>query len=211
MARRQRLTARDGNAGHDVQRQCRRCDYAHGTDCCCQRRTNDNDPSSHDRFTYHDDGCHDGIASGPSAIRAGDNHSTNASAAVGESAANPEAAGILAGTIIANRTEASVRYFVEGQTYDLAPLRSVGLQLPRATAVLNLFNCDSGKSESDPACFWDPYLLKQDGFYEVVTGADAGAAANLILREAGAPPANQIWVQNRTGVPRVNHFQQSSG
>jgi uncharacterized protein YgiM (DUF1202 family) len=108
-------------------------------------------------------------------------------------------AGVLEGTIIANRTEANVRFFVEGQVYDLAPLRAIGLPLPRATAVLNLFNCDARQSESDAGCFWDPYLLKQDGFYEVVTGAETGALVSLILREAGAPPANQIWVQNRTG------------
>ena len=73
------------------------------------------------------------------------------------------------------------------------------MPLPRPTAVLNLFNCDARQSENDPGCFWDPYLLKQDGFYEVVNGAEAGALVSLILREAGAPPANQIWVQNRTG------------
>lgn len=108
-------------------------------------------------------------------------------------------AGVLEGTIIANRTEADVRFFVEGQVYDLAPLRALGLPLPRSTAVLNLFNCDARQSENDAGCFWDPYLLKQDGFYEVVTGEEAGALVSLSLREAGAPPANQIWVQNRTG------------
>ena len=108
-------------------------------------------------------------------------------------------AGVLEGTIIANRTDANVRFFVEGQVYDLAPLRASGLPLPRPTAVLNLFNCDARQSETETGCFWDPYLLKQDGFYEVVNGADSGALVNLILREAGAPPANQIWVQNRTG------------
>lgn len=107
-------------------------------------------------------------------------------------------AGVLEGTIIANRTEADVRFFVEGQVYDLAPLRALGLPLPRATAVLNLFNCDARQAES-AGCYWDPYLLQQEGFYEVVTGAEAGALVSLSLREAGAPPANQIWVQNRTG------------
>ena len=108
-------------------------------------------------------------------------------------------AGVLEGTIIANRTDSNVRFFVEGQVYDLAPLRALGLPLPRPTAVLNLFNCDARQSENDAGCFWDPYLLKQDGFYEVVNGAESGALVSLILREAGAPPANQIWVQNRTG------------
>ena len=108
-------------------------------------------------------------------------------------------AGVLEGTIIANRTDSNVRFFVEGQVYDLVPLRALGLPLPRPTAVLNLFNCDARQSENDAGCFWDPYLLKQDGFYEVVNGAESGALVSLILREAGAPPANQIWVQNRTG------------
>ncbi len=107
-------------------------------------------------------------------------------------------AGVLEGTIIANRTEADVRFFVEGQVYDLSPLRAIGLPLPRPTAVLNLFNCDARQSESDAGCFWDPYLLQQEGFYEVVTGR-SWAMVSLSLREAGAPPANQIWVQNRTG------------
>ena len=116
-----------------------------------------------------------------------------------DSALDSQYAGALEGTIIANRTDANVRFFVEGQVYDLAPLRASGLPLPRPTAVLNLFNCDARQSETETGCFWDPYLLKQDGFYEVVNGADNGALVSLILREAGAPPANQIWIQNRTG------------
>jgi hypothetical protein len=108
-------------------------------------------------------------------------------------------AGVLEGTIIANRTDADVRFFAEGQVYDLAPLRALGLPLARPTAVLNLFNCDARQSEIDAGCFWDPYLLRQEGFYEIVNGDESGALVSLILREAGAPPANQIWVQNRTG------------
>jgi hypothetical protein len=108
-------------------------------------------------------------------------------------------AGVLEGTIIANRTDADVRFFAEGQVYDLAPLRALGLPLARPTAVLNLFNCDARQSEIDAGCFWDPYLLRQEGFYEIVNGDGSGALVSLILREAGAPPANQIWVQNRTG------------
>ncbi len=40
-------------------------------------------------------------------------------------------ANALEGTILANRTESSVRFFVEGQTFLLDPLRSIGLDLPR--------------------------------------------------------------------------------
>ncbi|MFN8470473.1 MAG: hypothetical protein U0X20_33270, partial [Caldilineaceae bacterium] len=124
---------------------------------------------------------------------------TEAVTAAPDSTLDSQYAGVLEGTIIANRTDANVRYFVEGQVYDLAPLRASGLPLPRPTAVLNLFNCDARQSENEAGCFWDPYLLKQDGFYEVVNGAESGALVSLILREAGAPPANQIWIQNRTG------------
>lgn len=106
-----------------------------------------------------------------------------------------EYAGPIEGTIIANRTEVNVRFFVEGATYELAPLRSIGLALPRVTAVLNLFNCDATLPESQDGCFWDPYLLDRESFYEVIGGQEVG----LTLQAAGTPPANQIWLQNRTG------------
>ena len=104
----------------------------------------------------------------------------------------------ITGTIIANRTEAKLRFFVEGATYDLDALRSIGVALPRATAVLNLYNCDANTPESKD-CFWDPYLLDKNGFYEIINGADAGKTVSLSLRQAGTPPADRIWVQNRTG------------
>ena len=106
--------------------------------------------------------------------------------------------GAITGTIVANRTEANVRFFVEGATYNLAALRSLGLNLPRSTAVLNLYNCDASTPESKD-CFWDPYLLDQAGFYEVVKGSDAGKTVDLSLRQAGTPPTDRVWVQNRTG------------
>jgi hypothetical protein len=107
--------------------------------------------------------------------------------------------GPIQGTIIANRTQSAVRYFVEGQTYELDPLRSQGLSLPRDTAVLNLFNCDAATPQNQSGCFWDPYLLNRDRFYEIVSGREAGKNVGLVLQEAGAPPVNQIWVQNRLG------------
>lgn len=115
-------------------------------------------------------------------------------------------AGPILGTIVANRTTSQVQFFVEGQTYSLDPLRSAGVELARPTAALNLFNCDAGSSQAQLGCFWDPYLLVRDGFYEVVSGKDAGALASLILREAGAPPTNQIWIQNRTGLREEVYF-----
>lgn len=107
---------------------------------------------------------------------------------------NPQ--GVIEGTVIANRTDSTVQFFVEGKTWQLDPLRSAGVELARATAVLNLLNCDATSSDQS-ACFWDPYLLQRDGFYEVVTGAEEGAQVNLVLRAAGAPPTDQIWIQNR--------------
>jgi len=108
-------------------------------------------------------------------------------------------AAVLEGTIIANRSDAPIRFFVEGRTYEVAPLRSIGLSLLRDTAILNLFNCEATKDDTDIGCFWDPYLLVRDGFYEVVIGQQLGQDILLSLRTAGAPPANQIWIQNRTG------------
>ena len=108
-------------------------------------------------------------------------------------------AAVLEGTIIANRADAPIRFFVEGRTYEVAPLRSIGLTLLRETAVLNLFNCEATKDDADAGCFWDPYLLLRDGFYEVVIGQQIGQDILLSLRTAGAPPSNQIWLQNRTG------------
>ena len=123
-----------------------------------------------------------------------------------ESTATPNAtnldeeySGILEGTILANRTEVQVRFFVEGRTYEIAPLRALSLSLPRDTAVLNLFNCAASQSDTDAGCFWDPYLLTRDSFYEVIIGQELSEAISLVLREAGAPPSDQIWIQNRTG------------
>jgi len=116
-----------------------------------------------------------------------------------EQVLDEEYAGPIEGTIIANRTESNVRFFVEGATYELAPLRSVGLTLPRVTAVLNLFNCDANLPETQEGCFWDPYLLDREGFYEIVPNSETGSATGLTLQAAGTPPGNQVWVQNRTG------------
>lgn len=120
-------------------------------------------------------------------------------ATVDATAIDGEYSGILEGTILANRTDAQVRFFVEGQTYEIAPLRAISLNLPRDTAVLNLFNCEASKSDADAGCFWDPYLLTRDGFYEVIIGQELGEEISLALQTAGAPPSNQIWIQNRTG------------
>lgn len=118
--------------------------------------------------------------------------------------ANPE--GIIEGTVVANRSGAVVRFFVEGKTWQLDPLRSAGIALSRPTAVLNLFNCDVNTSAAQEDCFWDPYLLERDGFFEIVPGAEENADVSLVLRAAGAPPANQIWIQNRSGKEEQLYF-----
>ena len=111
---------------------------------------------------------------------------------------NAQIEGALSGTILANRTNVAVKFFVEGNTFTLPPLRSVGLELPRVTAVLNLYNCAAETAETEEGCYWDPYLLDRDGFYEIISGAEAGVTLNLTLQAAGSPPVDQVWVQNRS-------------
>ena len=127
---------------------------------------------------------------------------TNASPS-GNGAMESEYDEVLEGTILANRTASSVRFFVEGETYLLDPGRSIGLDLPRPTAVMNLYNCDVNRPETETDCYWDPYLINQNGFYEIVTGAEEGVAVDLTLREVGEPPADQVWIQNRSGTSEV--------
>ncbi len=118
----------------------------------------------------------------------------------------PAPEGVVAGTVIANRTNALVRFFAEGSTYDIAPLRSAGLALNRPSNVVNVYNCDAALGVNQTGCYWDPYLLERDGFYEIVTGKDSGALKSLILREAGTPPEGQVWIQNRAGREEEVYF-----
>lgn len=106
--------------------------------------------------------------------------------------------GSLTGTIIANRSEESARFFVEGVTRELAGGQSQGLDLPRASTVLSLYNCPASVPESTAGCFWDPYLVERDGFYEIYDAPATSSQVTLLLREAGSPPTDQVWVQNRT-------------
>ncbi len=105
----------------------------------------------------------------------------------------------LDGTIIANRSQEDARFFVEGSVYVLTAGRSQGIPLPRPSTVLNLFNCPAATPETQAGCFWDPYLVQQDGFYELYSSPGTSGISQLLLREAGTPPADQVWVQNRTG------------
>ncbi len=113
---------------------------------------------------------------------------------------------VLTGTILANRTEVTATFFLDGQLYELPPLRSTSAVLQRPLTVMTLYNCEidaqtDSTAATDEACFWDPYPVRQDGFFEIVNGAESGAALSLILQEAAPPPDNQIWIQNRTGHP----------
>jgi hypothetical protein len=64
--------------------------------------------------------------------------------------------------------------------------------------VLNLFNCPGNVAVDTAGCFWDPYLIQQDGFYEIYDSPASDAQTKVLLREAGAPPTGQVMVQNRT-------------
>ncbi len=105
----------------------------------------------------------------------------------------------VTGTILANRTDNTARFFLEGEVTVLEPRRSIGFQLPRVSAVLNLYTCDASAPETQSGCYWDPYLLERDGFYEIHDISQVKGLPSLMLRVADTPPANQIWMQNRTG------------
>lgn len=104
----------------------------------------------------------------------------------------------LVGTIFNNLSSYSARFFLEGNTYLIAPGSARGIQLPRQTSVLNLYNCDAEVAES-ATCFWDPYLVQSEGLYDIYEATAQAGASRLLLRESGAPPSDQVWVQNRTG------------
>lgn len=106
----------------------------------------------------------------------------------------------LSGTIISNRGSHTARFFIEGQTIELAPSRATSFELPRSSTVLNLYNCAASTPESNVDCFWDPYIVQRDGFFEIYQSRPAGVntVARLMLRAADTPPLNQVWVQNRS-------------
>ena len=112
----------------------------------------------------------------------------------------PDQSQPLGGTIISNRTNYGARFFLEGQVYRIGPFGSAGLDLARDTAVLNLFTCDAATPETQDNCYWDPYLLQRDGFYEVFDESAVVGLPILTLRDAGAPPGDQVWIHNRTGI-----------
>lgn len=112
----------------------------------------------------------------------------------------PVEAGPLQGTIVTNRTNYAARFFLEGQVYRLEPFASTELEVPRVTAVLNLFSCDASAPDNQSGCYWDPYIVEQDGFYELVDESSVVGLPSLILRNANQPPEDQVWIHNRTGI-----------
>ena len=105
----------------------------------------------------------------------------------------------LRGTIVSNRSTYAARFFLEGQVYRVEPSSSTGTELARATSVLSLFTCDASTPETQDGCFWDPYLLQRDGFYEIVDQSSVAGLPTLTLRDANIPPEDQVWIHNRTG------------
>jgi hypothetical protein len=106
--------------------------------------------------------------------------------------------GIVDGTILANRTDMTIKFFVEGQIYEVATLRSIGLDLPRSSTVLNLYNCDTSIPETEETCYWDPYMVDRFGFYDIVVEDGISGIAKVTLSEAGGPSGAAIWIQNKS-------------
>jgi len=106
--------------------------------------------------------------------------------------------GIVDGTILANRTDMTIKFFVEGQIYEVATLRSIGLDLPRSSTVLNLYNCDTSVPETEEGCYWDPYMVDRFGFYDIVVEDGISGIAKVTLSEAGGPSGATIWIQNKS-------------
>jgi len=102
------------------------------------------------------------------------------------------------GTIISNRSGYQISFFLEGTIYTLDPSQGISLGLPRSASMLSLYGCNSLNTINQNGCYWDAYLLEQDGYYEIISGAEAGQATNLILQEVETKPIPLVWIQNRT-------------
>ena len=112
----------------------------------------------------------------------------------------------LSGVIVTNRTNYAVRFFLEGEVYRINPFDSTSFELPRATAVMNLYTCDAETPETQDGCYWDPYIVQSEGFYEVLDESATVGLPSLMLRDVNTPPENQVWIHNRTGVTETIVF-----
>ena len=104
---------------------------------------------------------------------------------------------VLTGTIVLNRTEKSIFFFLDNDLYELPANRATGLQLARPLAGLTIFTCAS--DVDDATCEWISYPIRRSAFYEVSADADTPEPANLRLAVAAPPPLETAWIQNRTG------------
>ncbi len=113
----------------------------------------------------------------------------------------------LQGTMVANRTNYEARFFLEGRVYQVGPFNSANLNIARSSSVMNLYTCDASTPESQEGCFWDPYVVQSDGFYEIVDESAVVGLPELMLQNVNGPPANQVWIHNRTGVTETIVFR----
>jgi len=104
---------------------------------------------------------------------------------------------VLTGTIVLNRTEKPIFFFLENDLYELPANRATGLALVRPLAGLTLFDCAA--DVEDVICAWVAYPIRRSAFYEINVDPSAVAPANLRLGLATPPDLETAWIQNRTG------------
>ncbi|MBI3957592.1 MAG: SH3 domain-containing protein [Chloroflexi bacterium] len=105
---------------------------------------------------------------------------------------------VVTGTIVLNRTEKALFFFLDNDLYELPANRATGLLLARPLAGLTLFTCAADVTD-DAACQWISYPIRRSAFYEVSADAAATGSANLRLAVAAAPSLDAAWIHNRTG------------
>lgn len=105
---------------------------------------------------------------------------------------------LLTGTIVVNRTDGAIFFFLGNDLYELPGQRATGLLLERPLAGLTLYTCAADVTD-DPACDWLPYPIRRGAMYEVRPDPAVENAAQLRLGLAAPPPLDVAWIQNRTG------------
>jgi len=105
---------------------------------------------------------------------------------------------VLTGTVVHNRSDVSVFFFLDNDLYQLPPNRGVGLAMERPLAALTLFSCAAEVTE-DPTCDWISYPIRRSALYEISADAAVPGQANLRLDLATPPPLDAAQIQNRTG------------
>lgn len=105
---------------------------------------------------------------------------------------------VLTGTVVHNRSDVSVFFFLGNDLYQLPANRGVGLAMARPLAALTLFTCAAEVTE-DPTCDWVSYPIRRSALYEISADAAVPGQANLRLALASPPPMDVAQIQNRTG------------